>query len=178
MSERMATWIAIGGNLPQALLPELCKAISDEQLSREWGGKPFEPTDADDLKDAIDELGQLFLCHEEATGGAFDNLETFLRQSGLPYNRHAAAKYEYDTQLVQFRPGLGVLNHLASEDGRPLVEQSEVQKIREALQAGNAEEALTLAEKLCPKRPQLPPFQIVDQSVVLMSDPPDVDTEE
>lgn len=172
MSERMSAWIAIGGSVPRALVPELCGAISQQQLSRDWGDDIFEPEDEDDLTDALNHKGYLFLCDDEARWGQFDELEKFLRQHGIAYDRHSSAKYEYDAQLDQFRPGLGILNDLASEDGRPLVDREEVEKIRDALRAGKVEEALALAEELCPEISELPPFQLTDGDIVVVMDDP------
>jgi hypothetical protein len=177
MSERLKAWIAIGGDVPQALVPELCKVITEEEPSQEWGGDTFEPEDAEDLEDAVDGAGHLYLCHDEAPWGEFVDLEKFLRQHGISYDRHSAAKYEYDAQLEQFRPGLGILTDLATEDGRPLVERDEVEKIRDALRAGKYEEALELAEKLCPDVPDLLPFQIVDLPVAVVVEHPDDEKE-
>jgi hypothetical protein len=176
MSERMSAWIAIGGNVPRVLVPELCQAIIQEQLSQDWDGDAFEPEDEEDLTNALDHEGHLFLCDHEARWGEFDALERFLRQHGIPYDRHSSAKYEYDAQLAQFRPGLGILCDLASEDGRPLVDRDEVEKVRDALRTGKIEEALTLVEKLCPEISELALFQVVDGDIVMLMD--DADGEE
>ena len=177
MSERMSAWIAIGGTVPRALVPELCGTIIREQLSQDWDGDPFEPEDEEDLTDALDHEGHLFLCDHEARWGQFDDLEKFLRQHGIPYDRHSSAKYEYDAQLAQFRPGLDIRCDLASEDGRPLVDRDEVEKVRDALRAGKVEEARTLVEKLCPEISELPPFQVVDGDVIVVMDDSDEEEE-
>lgn len=41
-----------------------------------------------------------------ASWGHFDELESYLREQGIPYDRQSDAAYEYDAQEASFRPGM------------------------------------------------------------------------
>jgi hypothetical protein len=135
-------------------VPELCQAIAQQRLMPGWDGKPpFKPKDENDLTDNLDDAGHIILWRT-VRQGQFEHLENFLRQHSIPYDRESSVRF------ARFRPGLGILSDPADEDGRPLVDREEVEKVRDALRAGKVKKARKRLEKLCPEIP-LPPFQVV-----------------
>ena len=50
MSDRMSAEIWIGGKVAASLVPALCRAITHERVSLEWGDASFCPTSAEELE--------------------------------------------------------------------------------------------------------------------------------
>lgn len=105
MSDRIAAYIRIGGPIPSRLTIPLATAITTEGLSLDWGNSPFSPTNEEDLLTAAHN-GPLFLYDDHARNGTFETLETFLRRHHIAFDRHSEAKYEYDAEMVSYRPGM------------------------------------------------------------------------
>jgi hypothetical protein len=108
MSEPIPAEIRIGGRIPAKLVPTLCVAIAQEAIALEWGDAPFQPnTAADLLANRSDQDGSkiLRLCDAQAHYGRFDQLERFLQQHGIAFDRFSDGKNEFDPEWVAFRPG-------------------------------------------------------------------------
>jgi len=137
MSDRMAAEIWIGGKIPMSLVPALCAAISDEGVSLEWGDAPFRPSTADDFRQALREDDQaarlLWLCDEEAGGGVFEELEAFLREHEIAYTRQSTGHYEFDPEMVHFRPGRPLDSLATNAAGQPVVPASELTTVADLL---------------------------------------------
>lgn len=169
MSERMPAEIQIGGAVPASVVPALIEHISAENPFVSWEEVLFEATTGEELlalAKCDGRPGTLRLIDYEAVGGQFDDLEGFLVGDGIAFDRHCAAKYEYDAQLVQFRPGMdGPYVWLANQNGQPHVALTDLVAVREALKTGKTEGALrALQEALGPEIPPLEPLQIVGQA--------------
>jgi hypothetical protein len=124
MSEPIAAEIRIGGKIRQAVVPGLCKAIREECLSFDWGDTHFVPNSAEELINACDErdgVRLLCLCDDQASYGQFSIVEKYLVEAGICYRRHSDAKYEFDAQIVEFRPGLGQVVFASNNNGELLV---------------------------------------------------------
>jgi len=107
MSDRFPGKITIGGNIPCALLGQFLGAVRSSGASAgDYGDSPFEGATAEDLRGALDEDGHLRLADPEACYGQFDDLEGFLQEHGIPFDRHSDARYEFDAVNVMFRPGM------------------------------------------------------------------------
>src|SRR5688572_25011286 len=109
MSTRMAAEIWIGGQVPRKLIGKLRTQIAVTGVALEWGDAHFEPESTADLLAALRDtegVRLLWLCHEDARYGQFPELEEFLEKQGIPYDRATDDKYEYDSELVQYRPGM------------------------------------------------------------------------
>ena len=95
MSEPIPTEISIGGKIRQELVPGLCKAIADEQVSLEWGDAYFRPETAEELLAACqdhDGVRVLWLCDDQANYGRFDVLEGFLEREKIPFRHKSDAQ--------------------------------------------------------------------------------------
>ena len=156
MSEHMPACIKIGGRLSRRLIPGLCQAIEQEQVSLEFGDGCFAPGTAKDLLAArIEDGGALVLqlCDDQARWGWFEILEQFLRDHCLPFDRQTDANFAYGACLTQYRPGRTVRNVPTDSEGRPVVETAAVRPA--ALQLAQAIRQFELA----PKRRRLEPFR-------------------
>lgn len=169
MSERMPAEIQIGGAVPASVVPALIEHISAENAFVSWEEVLFEATTGEELLALALCEGQtstLRLVDHEAAWGEFSDLEEFLVKHQIAFDRQCGAKYEYDAQLVQFRPGMeGPYVWLANQNGQPHVALTDLVAVREALKSGRAEEALqALQEALGPEIPPLEPLRIVGQA--------------
>lgn len=162
MSDRMSAYISIGGRLARSRVPELLKAITAAGVSLEWGDSFFTPASAKELLAFLHD-GRLWLCDEQALYGEFPNIEALCRRLRLPYTRYSEGKYEYDPEVVDWRPGMAeVLTRTASNYGTTTyVPTEDVKKVLQHLEAGRVSKAKKLLRALCPEVPELPPFQIV-----------------
>ena len=91
MADRMAAEIWIGGKLPRSLLDEF--PIDD--LRVDWDENPVDRTSEETLL-AGREDDHLHFCDCEAAYGEFQELEGWLREHNIPFQRQSSGKYEYD----------------------------------------------------------------------------------
>ena len=110
--------IQIGGPAPRRLAEGLARAITDAGALAEAEAAPAMLQTAEDLLAAVDPTAlAIRLYDDEASYSAFSTLEDWLREQRIPYDRQSAARYEYDGQAAFFRPGLGLIEHSATQDG-------------------------------------------------------------
>jgi hypothetical protein len=177
MAERMAAEIHVGGKITTELAEALCGCIRTAGVQPEYGGGRFEPQNASELIQAK-EGDHLRFYDDEATWGEFNDLEEFLQEHEIPFDRYSDGRYEYDCELKQFRPGIGVLVCITNKSGLPVIEAVSLKPVERAMQRLPAEFkklGLSLAglwkriarierllrQKLPDEMPRLPPFRIV-----------------
>lgn len=168
MSDYIPASISIGGNVLRKLVPGLLGAIDADGLKHNWGEPLLAWTAERLLEQAADNDGLLWLCDEEARGGSFDELEEWLEENDIPFDRRSDAKFEYDGGIQYFRPGLGVIEivwRCTTQEGNPLISHAEGRKALHLLKCGgtmNIEAGIkVLEDELGPDIPDLPPFQII-----------------
>ncbi len=165
MSDRFPGLIEIGGPLSRGLVPELLARVQAKTLRWDWCEDAVQATTPDEL---VDELRQhdcsvLSAGDDEACGGCFPDLEDFLVEHGIAFNRRSDAKYEYDGELVYFRPGMQEPGWIrATQDGEPVVLLDDLQNVRPLLRQGDHQQALAKLDELLDAIPPLPPLTIVD----------------
>jgi hypothetical protein len=162
----MSAEIVIGGPFPRSLVPELLAKIQFDGAGFDW--EETVPETEEDLVEKTDGY-PLMLYDDAACNGQFEYLEAFLMQHNIPWDRTNNAKYEYDGFLTCFRPGQGIVEFNATQDGEPLVTLEDVLKIKERLLEvlnGKSWGALKLAlhkiDQIAPEIEPLKPFTIVD----------------
>ena len=168
MAERFPTQIHIGGKVERAIIPALIDAINTEELQSDWGiGLPVLRSDKELLERLED--GHLSFFHEERAWGEFPDLEQFLVENDIPFNRSHSPRYEYDGELAQFRTGMQAPATAAVNDSEVIVISApEIQRIREILKnAQNMEDVRKARDELnelCFEADiePLPPFEIKD----------------
>lgn len=163
MSSRFCASIRIGGQIKRSSVEPLLKEIRAAALSLEWGDAPFMPQNADELMAGRKDK-HLWLCDEQADYGEFPELETACRKLGLAYCRHSEASFDCDAELADWRPGMKKPlvrpgSNINSHDSYVPIEA--VRKAIALLKAGEPQKALHALQQLCPKIPELPPFEIV-----------------
>ncbi|REK39226.1 MAG: hypothetical protein DWQ46_18240 [Planctomycetota bacterium] len=175
----MAAEIWIGGKVPASVAPELCAVIASQCVATEWGDAHFAPESPQDLLDACKDtsgVALLWLCDDQARWGEFDALETFLREHGISYKRRSDGRYEYDAELIEYRPERDVVATTTNAEGEPIIPVSKLAAVDAVLdsaqQARSRSEMLAalqaaqqlLREQLPPNVPPLEPFSIVDDT--------------
>ncbi len=181
MSEPIPTEISIGGKIRKDQVPGLCQAIAEEGMSLEWGDAGFIPETTEELLAACqdrDGVRVLWLCNDQANYGCFDVLEEFLARERISFRHKSDAKYEYDAEIIEYRPQIGQVSYASNNSGEPLIQLSTMTLIATAVdQAENTAEGQTALELLRRLRniqqlvheslpalvPPLEPFEIVGQ---------------
>lgn len=138
MSDRIAAEIFIGGTLSSRLVTGLCTAISAQGVVLDWGDAAFSPESAGEL------LAQrrkyrgalvLALCDDQARSGCFEPLEDFLIARRIPFDRYHEAKYEFDAELVCYRPGKPPTVIITDADRKPIVRCEVLAKAQQQITA-------------------------------------------
>ena len=165
MSDRMPADIRVGGTVKRKDLAEFLSAVEDSGGGLEWG-EHFAPEDEKALLEGIKD-GELRLVDDEATGGEFPDFEDFLKKHKIPFDRQTDGKYEYDPELVHYRPGHDpeIQAFLTTKEGHRLVSEENVRKVEKLLikhGAAGVDEAVLLINKILSPIPPLPPFRIED----------------
>lgn len=175
MADRMAAEIWIGGKLPGSLVHEF--PIAD--LCPDWDDIPFDATSEEGILAARDEHGVLHFTDCEAAWGEFQELEAWLRDHEIPFQRQSEGKYEHDPCLVEFRPDLpGKPDRytLTTADGAPVICRDDIEKALQGMarlvkdRKRSAEKRLhawersylALIRKVPSQLPPLPRFEIVN----------------
>jgi hypothetical protein len=163
MSDHFPALIEIGGPIPRDVVPELLKRVKAEGLRWNWCDDALQASTPEEL---LAELKQhdsevLSVGDDEAAGGQFEDLERFLVQHGIAFDRQCNAKYEYDGLLVQFRPGMDEpAENLATQDGDPTLRLDALRPIQRLLRKGKGREALAKLDELLDAVSPLRPLSI------------------
>lgn len=168
MSECMAAEIEIGGAVPAHLVPGLIESIKTEGLFVGWQEENFDAQTAEDLLEMARRRGKrgtVHLADVEASWGRFDVLEDFLATNGIAFDRRSD-KYEFDPELVQYRPGMKQpLLRYTRHDHEPVVVLRDLKKMQQALEDGKLERAHMALRRLFGLQvAPLQPLRIVSSS--------------
>lgn len=174
MGERAFASIDIGGSMPKSLLKMFMSMIKDSGAGPEDSGVEFlfqgEHTNWSNRK-RIEFLVQhhngafLHLADGEAVGAMFEELETWLKNNNIPFDRHSDAHWEWGASNYYFRPGGTDVVMTSDYNGNDVVEAHLVRSAREALSDGNAHAALKFLDDALGDAaaiPELPPFKVID----------------
>jgi hypothetical protein len=152
MSEPILAEISIGGRIHRELAGNLLTAIRDQRVSLEWGDARFEPQTPEELLWACqvkEGVRVLWLCDDQANYGEFRQLEAFLVGAGIAFDRRSNATFQFDAEVVQFRPGMSPVKYPSDSSGRPFVPAALMASIAKALdQAADTAEGQTSLELL------------------------------
>jgi hypothetical protein len=157
MSDRIPARILIGGPIPASLATDLAQAITEEQAFLNYDEPAFSPKTEADLLGAVRD-GHLALVNPEASWGLFNTLERFLCTHRIAFDRYTEGKYEYNAEIVQFRPGMRhPESFLATQDAKIVVPVSEIIAALRRLERGSIKAAIRQLKKAIGK--QIPPLE-------------------
>ncbi|MDI6824662.1 MAG: hypothetical protein QME87_09955 [Bacillota bacterium] len=144
MAERIPATLRVGGSITREQYEEIKRLIEQE-------GDPFL---------SMVEPDSLVCEADDAPWGRFEELEEYLVQHGIPFDRHTEAKYEYDAVLRVFRPGALDEEVPANQDGNIVVLAED---IRQAIAATKTRKALVhRLEEIIRASVPLPPLVVRD----------------
>ena len=167
----LSTEIFIGDKLPRSLVGNLLEIIRrgvfdgddpygdmQDNLLEENAGF-LRPTDEGELLDLCDEDGHLCLTGE-APAGMFEELEQWLIDHRIAFDRYAEGNFEYTPDLIQFRPGMGAPHFFHTTAERtPLIFADHLFEV--LLRNDEVAKAISVLDKLLPDISELEPFTIV-----------------
>ena len=133
MSDRYPGKIFIGGVIPKDLCDEFCTALNLAGGQVGGFGTPVRLQFFRNWRDVTDNLGDdglLRLSNDEAAYGMFEELEDFLVEHGIAFDRRSDAKFEFDAENVSFRPGMKKpVVCLANQNGQPMVPYNDLKPL-------------------------------------------------
>ena len=163
MADRMAVEIEIGGPVPRRLVDDLIVAIRSEALSLCSDEGPFTATTADQLLELSSRDGRqgtLHLLEHEVAWGRLEELESFLIEHGIAFDRWTEAKYEYDAELVQFRAGMKQPVCIVTlQNKEPVIAVRALKPVARALVRGQTDRAFKLLKQAV--GPEVAPRQLL-----------------
>ena len=167
MSDRVPTWIEIGGPVPRKLVPELLDYIQGESLRDGFDSVRIAAQSADDLlalaRTDNGVPGTLKLYDNYAKNGQFDELEGLLEQHGVAFDRRNNGGDEFSPELVRYRRGWPApTTTLLDALGRPVILTEFVVEALQMLRAGQTSEAIVRLSELTDEGvPALTPIEFL-----------------
>ena len=169
MSDRIATEIRIGGQVKRDLVPALLEAIEREGLEADWDVAMPRLGTEEDLSKHLSKDGVLRFCASYAVWGSLPDLETFLVENGIAFDRHHGPYADYSGETRRYRPGVKEpIAYLADDGGNFLIEATAVKDVRHCLKSTRGKRgvrgALRKLDRLLAGTdiPDLAPFLIAD----------------
>lgn len=161
MSDRTAASIRIGGKLTPKQMDELVELALDETDGLSYGGCSTEEELREATRQASQTEGELNLFSDEAVGGAFPDLEQWLRQAGMSYRRHNSPNYWCDAMLVHYDGPSQRL--LASQSDQEESELLDILVLKTVLESPDPVATVQGWYDQC-KLPPLPPIKLVEEA--------------
>lgn len=160
MADRFPANIIIGGPVPRSCLDELFTLLND--LEEEYNSFCFELATEEDLLKALNDDGLFKGFRAEASYGCFYDLEAFLQEHKISYDRYSDPYYEYAGQQVKHRPDLKE-PHIceADSEGEPYLSLSVLKPLLDK-ETGEAADLERLRYLLGLHIPALSPVTITD----------------
>ena len=123
MADRVSASITLGGVITAAQLDELTQLFTDEGLSTEWDGEPFEPSQ-------LTPGEPLHLYAHEVAWGMFEELEAWCREHRVPYVRWSGGYGgEWGAERVVFDGSGDPRSYDADESDRVFVDRATVERL-------------------------------------------------
>lgn len=168
MSDRFPTRIQIGGQVKRGLLPGLIKTINAEGLHSAWDAPLETITTEEELLRCVEE-SRLQFYDDAKAWGEFAELEFFLAENQIPFDRSHGPHYEISGEIARFRPVMeSPACGLCDDSGTILVEIETVREARNQLKAcrtlEDTQKVIQALDELCALDDiePLPVFEIVD----------------
>jgi hypothetical protein len=169
MADRVIAKLWIGGTLSANRAQVLINAINDSEVYTEEGDLHFQPRTAADLKDARTHGGLLYLCDDEAPWGEMEIMTETCRRLGLPFKHWHEASSDGGATITMWAPGMNQPVCYPSDHfnhGAIFVDASAVESALELVRAGKPDDAIGLLEGALPTVPNIPPFEVVEDTIV------------
>lgn len=106
MADRFPANIEIGGKVPKKLQAGLVKALQADGVQDDQN-EPVADVQAYVVKSSEAGLTAHF-ADDQARYGSFAETEEYCQKNGICFRRHSDSRYEYDAEVVLFRPDKGM----------------------------------------------------------------------
>ena len=166
MADRFPGEIHIGGTLrPADRDPDDVDAFLAQcsELPTQWG----EPGHGgaltlETIGEVIDpDTGWITFRNDQACYGVFEELEDLCCRLSLPFDRNSDARYEYDGELVRWRPGMErPLVENATQSGHALIHRERVAACLAIFRDGRVEDGIKALQDLVPEVALPPKFEV------------------
>ncbi len=160
MADHFPAEIHIGGPIPRDILDELVKEIVATEASLK--GYTEDTVTDESARKAFQEGKIIDLYDDQARYGSFEELENFLIEHEIHFDRHHDSYCEYSAENVYCRGNQEILNRPSNQNGDVLIRRDDIMSIlnNNALDNSGKLEALAqLAEP--PETKQLEPIRFV-----------------
>jgi len=129
-----------------------------------WPG-PMSELNLRRLIDDMSDNGEIFsgyhgliqMDNSEARYGGFEDLEGWLGEVRIPYDRQSSGYGEYDPQIVFSRATHDFSEFLCNQHGEPMISIQEIESVLKLYDTKKVFSAATLVEKLREVFPSIPP---------------------
>ena len=155
MADYFAGEIEIGGSIPRSDLNELIDLITNEELKEDYS----DVWARDKLVTAFATQESVRLTDDQARYGEFVELEEWLIEHNIYFDRHSDARYEYDAVNTYYRGGETVTLN-STQVGTDLISYSTIDEIVNHKEL-NAEQKIEQLRKTLTKVPPLPKLVII-----------------
>ena len=129
MSDRFPGEITLGGRIPRRLLDRLAGMIADQGVSIDWQYALDKAAVKEAMETAAAGGQTVRFTNDEACGGQFEELETWLTSRGIDFDRHSDARYEYDGENAYGRGRRQPVIMKSDQSGKALVSAEEVRDV-------------------------------------------------
>ena len=161
MADRFPASITIGGRIPRRLLYELAGVIATQGVCADWGDRYLEKAEiARDIRKAAEKGETVRFVNDQAVCGEFDDLESWLTDHGIDFDRHNDARYEYDSQNVYGRGCKSTVVFNSNQNGATLVYVEDIRGVLD--DRAKPEQKLARIAKLIELPPALGPIVLAD----------------
>jgi len=129
MSDHFPGEITIGGGIPRRLLDELAGMIASEGVGLDWQYTLDKAAVKAAIEAAADRGETVRFTDDEACCGQFEDLENWLTNHGIDFDRHSDARYEYDGENAHGRGRKRPVVTNSDQSGKDLIGTEEVRKV-------------------------------------------------
>tara|TARA_B100001778_G_scaffold334952_2_gene349501 strand:- start:19348 stop:19896 length:549 start_codon:yes stop_codon:yes gene_type:complete len=177
MADRFPGEITLGGTIVINTIEERERvenalSLFGEYCSHSYGEPRHGHVSIEEVPELLNDSGMLVGKDDQARYGEFEEVEAACREAGIGYSRHSSARYEYDAEQVEWRPGMEEAHLCFANDGGNLYLQEETaRRILTLLDDGEKPptERIEAAKELIKSElgdhiPALEPFKIIDNA--------------
>lgn len=177
MADRFPGEITLGGTIVINTVEERERvenalSLFGEYCSHNYGEPRHGHVSIEEVPGLLNDEGMLVGKDDQARYGEFEEVEAACREAGIGYRRHSSARYEYDAEQVEWRPGMEEA-HLcfANDDGNLYVREDTAREILGILDDDTkistdriSEVRKIIKDELGDHIPALEPFKIIDNA--------------
>ncbi|MGD9697560.1 hypothetical protein [Acinetobacter sp.] len=164
MAIRIFGEICIGGRVTESQLAEIADLLTKEGgilSDLEYDYEKITPADIIKAVEIAVPYKLVYASNTHAPYGAFPELEKYLEDNNIAYDRLSEPYDSFDGMIVRYRPGIGKATIPTTATGDEVVPMSSVNKALELLINGKTEDGIKLLEDYVVNYPELESFMMM-----------------